>query len=132
MATPEEISQVRALIDDSVREDYDGTGELRYALPDESLETYITLRKGGIYGAAADALRAMAALEIRVGKYLRTEDLQTDGARVGDALRLLAREYDKRQAEDDDSEALENHAFEIVDFKYPYVNPEDSYFLRGL
>lgn len=132
MATPEEIAQVRALIDDSVREDYDGTGELRYALPDESLETYITLRKGGIYGAAADALRAMAALEIRVGKYLRTEDLQTDGARVGDALRLLAREYDKRQAEDDDSEALENHAFEIVDFKYPYVNPEDSYFLRGL
>lgn len=127
MATPEEIALVRTLISDDVLADYDGTGVLRYMMTDEAIEGLITLRKGGLYGAAADALRNMAAREILVGKWVKTEDLATQGAPVGDALRLLAREYENRQKQDDEDEALEEFAFEIVNFKYSYINPEDTY-----
>ena len=126
MATPEQITQVRALISDSTLEDYDSNGTPRYLLPDEAIQAFIDLRSGGIYGASADALRAMAANEILIGKVIRTQDLATDGAKVGDALRLLAREYDKRQNDDDDAEALSEFAFEIVNYNYPLSNPEDS------
>lgn len=129
MATAEQLSQVRALISDTVQEDYDSTGVLRYILSDDTLNAMIDLRDGGVYGAAADALRAMATTEIIIGKAIRTQDLQTDGAKVGDALRLLAREYDKRQNDDDDNAALNEFAFEIVNFEYPYRNPEDDWFL---
>ena len=131
MATEDQVAQVRALINDTTLEDYDGTGELRYALSDDTLSAYIDLRSGGVYGASADALRAMAAMEIRVGKYVRTEDLTTDGAKVGDALRLLAREYDNKQRELDEDEALSEFAFEVVNFNYPYANPEDYNFNVG-
>lgn len=129
MATAEQLSQVRALISDTTQEDYDSTGVLRYILSDDTLNAMIDLRDGGVYGASADALRAMAANEIIIGKVIRTQDLQTNGAQVGDALRLLAREYDKRQNDDDDNAALNEFAFEIVNFEYPYRNPEDDWLL---
>lgn len=131
MATPAEILQVRALVGDTTMEDYDATGVLRYAMSNESLESFLDAREGALYGSAADALRAMAAMEIRIGKVLKTQDLSTDGAKVGDALRLLAREYDRIQRENDDDEALEEFAFEIVNFKYVYINPEDTYRFGG-
>jgi len=129
MATPEQILQVRALISDTTQEDYDSNGTPRYIMSDDVLSAMIDLRSGGIYGASADALRAMAANEIIIGKVIRTQDLQTDGAKVGDALRLLAREYDKRQNDDDEAEVLDEFAFEIVNYTYPYQNPEDSWYL---
>lgn len=132
MATTEEIMTVRTLISDTERFDYDSDGTFRYRMSDEMLSALIDFRGGKLYGAAADALRSMAANEALIGKVIRTEDLQVDGAKLADALRLLARELEGRQSNEDDNEALEEYAFEIVDFKYPYVNPEDSYFLRGL
>lgn len=124
MATAEELAQIRALTNDTTMEDYDMSGEPRYALSDETLSAYLTLRgEGKIYGAAADALRAMAALEIRVGKSIQTEDLRTDGAKVGDALRMLADDLEAKQKQLDDDEAAAD-AFEIVDGTYPYPNLE--------
>lgn len=125
------VGQVRTLISDTAQEDYDQNGTPRYLLADGQLGSLIDFRKGGLYGASADALRALAANEILIGKYIRTQDLQTDGAKVGDALRLLAREYENKQKQDDDDSALEEFAFEIVDFQYPYVNPEDTYRFGG-
>ena len=132
MAIAEDILYVRALISDTTQEDYDQNGTPRYLLSDDVLTALITARgEGKLYGATADALRALAANEILIGKYIRTQDLQTDGAKVGDALRLLAREYENKQKQDDDDNALEEFAFEIVNFEYPYVNPEDTYIFRG-
>lgn len=132
MAIAEDILYVRALISDTTQEDYDQNGTPRYLLSDEVLTALITSRgEGKLYGATADALRALAANEILIGKYIRTQDLQTDGAKVGDALRLLAREYENKQKQDDDDNALEEFAFEIVNFEYPYVNPEDTYRFGG-
>lgn len=126
------VGQVRTLISDTTQEDYDQNGTPRYLLSDGQLTALISARgEGKLYGATADALRALAANEILIGKYIRTQDLQTDGAKVGDALRLLAREYENKQKQDDDDNALEEFAFEIVDFRYPYVNPEDTYRFGG-
>ena len=124
----EALAQVRALISDTTKEDYDSNGTPRYLLSDDTLNAFLSLRGDAVYGASADALRAMAANEILIGKVIRTQDLQTDGAKVGDALRLLAREYDKKQNDDDDAAALDEYAFEIVNFNYPLNNPEDYNF----
>lgn len=129
MATAEDISVVRTLISDTEQWDYDDTGTPRYRMSDEHLSTLIDFRKGKLYGASADALRAMAANEALISKVIRTEDLQVDGAKLSDALRLLARELEGRQRDDDDAEALDEFAFEIVNYKYPYQNPEDGVFL---
>lgn len=127
MATPEEITTVRTLISDTEQFDYDDTGVPRYRLSDEQLGSLIDFRKGGLYGASADALRSLAANEALISKVIRTEDLQVDGAKLADALRLLARELEGRQRQEDEDSALDEFAFEIVNFKYSYVNPEDTY-----
>ena len=123
------LALVRALINDTQKLDYDETGELRYLLSDEALLGFIELNSGGVYGASADALRSIATNEVLIGKVIRTQDLATDGAKVGTELRLQARELDSKQSKQDDAEANESFAFEIVDFHYPYNNPED--FLGG-
>lgn len=115
---------IRALIADTTQWDYDNVGEPRYRLSDNDLKAYIAIAGDGrIYGAAANALRAIAINEALVSKVIRTEDLQTDGAKLATELRLQAKAMDDRQRYDDDSKAYED-AFMIVDMKYPYSNPE--------
>lgn len=59
--------------------------------------------------AAADALDAIAVSEVLVGKVIRTQDLQTDGAKVAAELRAQAAGHrarataDREQADDDAS-----------------------------
>lgn len=116
--------QIRALIADTTQWDYDQTGEPRYRLSDQDIQAFIAIAGDGrIYAAAANALRAIAINEALVSKVIRTEDLQTDGAKLATELRLQAKEMDRRQTEDDDAEAY-GDAFVIVDSHYPYYNPE--------
>lgn len=90
-----------------------------YLIGDSQLQSYIALNKDGLYGAAADALLAVAINEALVSKKIRTEDLQTDGPAVAGELRRLAEEYRKRQKEEDEALDYES-AFEIVDYtSYP-------------
>lgn len=119
------VGLVRTLINDLAQYDYDSDGVMRYRMSDLQLEGFTVLAgEGRLLAASAHALRAMAANEILIGKVIQTEDLKTDGAKVGDALRLLARELDTRQKAEDDAEAVLESAFEIVDFGYPYHNME--------
>lgn len=127
MASEQDIFVVRSMINDTVKLDYDRTGVLRYRLSDEQLGAFIDFRKGKLYGASADALRALAANEALILKVIRTEDLQVDGAKLADALRLLARELEGRQSAEDEEEAYSEFAFEVVNYEYPYRNPEDMY-----
>ena len=123
METP--LGQLRALISDTEKYVWTKGEEASYRTPDAVLNGYLAIGGGKkIFGAAALALRALAANEILIGKYIKTEDLMTDGAKVGDALRLLAREYENKQKEEDDNEALSEYGFEIVTYNYPYVNME--------
>ena len=57
----------------------------------------------------------MATNEAVVSKKIRTEDLSTDGPAVAAQLRLLADEYDARQAKEDEANDAVD-AFEIVDY----------------
>lgn len=119
------VGRVRSLISDVAQFDYDSNGTPRYRLSDAEISGYIAMSgETRLYAASAQALRSLAALEILVGKSIRTEDLQTDGAKVGDALRLLARELDGRQKAEDDDTSFTANAFEVVDFTYPYTNME--------
>ena len=124
VSTP--VGKLRILISDTQQYAWQPGEEPSYRMSDIDLEGYLAVAGGNtkLYGAAALALRAMAANEILIGKYIKTEDLMTDGAKVGDALRLLAREYDNKQKQDDDDAALAEFGFETVSYPYPYHNME--------
>lgn len=119
------VGTVRGLISDTEQFDFDQNGTVRYRQSDGQLESFIALAgESRLYAASAIALRAQATLEAVTGKVWRSEDLQFDGAKTADALRLLAREYDTRQKAEDDDKAFTENAFEIVNFQYPYTNAE--------
>lgn len=69
-------------------------------LTDQNISGYLQLNGDRIRRAAADALDAIAVSEVLVSKVIRTQDLQTDGAKVADALRARAAQL--RQQDDDD------------------------------
>ncbi|MGN6413793.1 hypothetical protein [Flexivirga sp.] len=75
-------------------------GSTQY-LTDEQITGYLTLNGGRVRRAAADALDAIAVSETLVSKVIRTQDLQTDGAKVADALRARAAQLRQQDDEDD-------------------------------
>lgn len=78
---------------------------------------FLRLNADNTRRAAAQALDVLASNEALVSKVIRTQDLQTDGAKVADALRKQAAEL-RRQADqgEDDSNST---GFEIVEYE-PY------------
>jgi len=87
-----------------------------YLVPDDQLNAYLAINGDKLYGAASDALIALAANEALVSKKIRTEGgLQTDGPAVAQRLNDLAKEYRATQRGLDD-EAGYADAFEIVPF----------------
>ena len=96
-----------------------------YLLSDDQLSAYLTINNDGLYGAAADALLAIATNEVLISKKIRTEDLQTDGPAVAGELRRTADEFRKRQKEEDEALDLLD-SFSIVD----YVSLPDPWPIR--
>jgi hypothetical protein len=93
-----------------------------YLVPDDQLNAYLAINGDKLYGAASDALIALAANEALVSKKIRTEGgLQTDGPAVAQRLNDLAKEYrtTQRGLDDDDAQA---DAFEVVNFQNFYPN----------
>ena len=78
---PDDNAQVRLLMAD--------VGDTQY-LTDEQIGQYVAMNMGNVRLAAADALDAIAVSEVLVSKVITTQDLQTDGAKVADALRKQA------------------------------------------
>lgn len=111
------IGQIRALIPDVEQVDYSDSGTSEYMFSDAHLRGLYALAMGEgsakVYRAAASALRALAVSEGLIQKVIRTEDLQTDGAKLAGALLSAARQLeDQANAVDEDSEIME-----IVDFQ---------------
>jgi hypothetical protein len=66
--------------------------------------------------AAADAVDALATSEALISKVIKTEDLQTDGAKLANAL--IQRAIQLRRQADKEEDALElDTAFTVVDFQ---------------
>lgn len=118
-----DVGIVRALISDTKQLDYDDDGRLRYRLPDELIEAQIEIAGGKLYSAAANALISIAVDEALISKVIKTEDLQTDGAKLATELRLNARDLNNKQKEQDYETAM-NDAFVYVPMNYPLRNPD--------
>ena len=116
------LGQLRALLFQTEQyvDPANPTAPADYLVPDVQLQAYLAINSDKLYGAASDALIALATNEALVSKKIRTEGgLQTDGPAVAQRLNDLAKEYKIRQREIDDEEAYLD-AFEIVDHRdYP-------------
>ena len=107
---------VRDCIPDIETVDWQDDGSLSTLFTDAQIETYLAVNGGNVKRAAAQACRALAVSEALISKVIKTEDLQTDGAKVAMALRAVARDLDESADNDDDREGAEY--FDIVPY-YP-------------
>jgi hypothetical protein len=124
------VGTIRALIPDVEQVDYAGEGNAEYMFSDLHLQRLYEIAQGEgvarLYRAAASALRALAVSEALIQKVIRTEDLQTDGAKLASALLSGAKALEDR------AEAVEEEAegMMIVDFQ-PVPVDGFSYTLHG-
>ena len=88
-----DIGKVRLLIPDSR---FDA-----YIFEDEEISTFLLLETG-VKRAAALALETIASNEALVLKVIKLLDVQTDGAKVSDALLKRAEKLRSQSAQDDD------------------------------
>jgi hypothetical protein len=86
-----DVGRLRVLINDTEQhpEYATGTDTTAYLFSDDQLGVYLSVFET-IYFAAAACIDMLATNEALVSKKIKTEDLQTDGASVANALRLHA------------------------------------------
>lgn len=95
------IGMVRLLLND--------VGE-PWVFTDTEIHALLTLEGGSVKLAAAQAIDTNATNMVLASRVLRTQDLQTDGAKVADAMRAHAAELRRQVVEVDDDGAY----FEVV------------------
>ncbi|MCP9209725.1 hypothetical protein [Streptomyces cucumeris] len=124
------IGKIRALVPDVEQVDYSGEGTPEYMFSDAHLAGLYAISSGDdparIYRAAASALRALAISEGLIQKVIRTEDLQTDGAKLASALLNGAKALEDRA----DITEEEGCGMVIVDFQ-PVPQDGFAYSLHG-
>lgn len=91
--------QVRLLIND-----VGGASGTDFIFSDTEIDTYLELRGGSVFRAAATALRTIAANEVMTAKVITFMDVKTDGAKVSDALIKAAAEFEATADEGEDSD----------------------------
>lgn len=122
------VGQVRLLIAD-MSED-----TARQILTDTMIEGYLAISgvtqpyedvpSWSVRRAAASALDAIATSETLVSKVIRTQDLSTDGAKVGAELRAQAKAL-RDQATADEDASYDDDSFAVLEFNpYPPGGPE--------
>lgn len=128
------VGMVRNLISDTVqrKDPKNPTSDAEYLFEDARIASFLSINNGNVRLASADCIDAIADNESLVSKKIRTEDLQTDGPAVTNALRLHAtslRAQAKREQEDEDMAG----GMDIVDYVYrPDVLPNCySPFIEG-
>jgi len=110
------VGQVRLLIPDVEQLDNvkDPDADPQYIFNDEQIGAFVALYNGSIKRAAAQAKLVLATSEALISKVIKTDDLSTDGAKLGAELRAQAAELRKEADSDDLSDASD--AFDIVTF----------------
>lgn len=111
-----DIRRVRLLIADT-----DPASRLFRA---DQIMDFLDMEGGSVKLAAAQALDAIAVSEVLVSKVIKTQDLSTDGAKVGAELRARAKELRRQVA---DSEGDDDGGFLIVDFVNPFTRRDYEY-----
>jgi hypothetical protein len=110
------IGQVRLLIPDTeqLENPADPDAEAAYIFDDHQIQAFLVLYANSVKRAAAQAKLVLATSETLISKVIRTDDLQTDGAKLGAELRAQAKDLRDQASEEELYEAYED--FEIVDF----------------
>lgn len=82
------VGQVRLLIPDTERleDPRDLRREPEFILSDGQIEGFLAIADGNVKRAAAYAINAIAVSEGLILKVLKTDDKQTDGAKLAEAL----------------------------------------------
>lgn len=114
------IGQVRVLIPDlrKLEDLRDLRNEPRYLFTDDEILAFLAVNNGNVKRAAADACDAIGmdkALQLLV---LKTDDKQTDGAKLLDAIVKRARALREQAKEDDEN----NLSFDVI---MPSYEPVD-------
>lgn len=114
------IGQVRVLIPDlrKLEDLRDLRNEPRYLFTDDEILAFLTVNNGNVKRAAADACDAIGmdkALQLLV---LKTDDKQTDGAKLLDAIVKRAKTLREQAKEDDEN----NLSFDVI---MPSYEPVD-------
>lgn len=114
------IGQVRVLIPDlrKLEDLRDLRNEPRYLFTDDEILAFLAVNNGNVKRAAADACDAIGmdkALQLLV---LKTDDKQTDGAKLLDAIVKRAKTLRQQAKEDDES----NLSFDVI---MPSYEPVD-------
>jgi len=112
------LGEVRLLISDI--DEPDGL-----LLTDEMINAFLRMASDNVNRAAAKALTTIAASEVLVSKYIRTQDLSTDGPKVSAELRALAASL---LAEADAADNAVSF-FEIVPFEDAFHKEASEYYL---
>ena len=114
------IGQVRVLIPDlrKLEDLRDLRNEPRYLFTDDEILAFLAVNNGNVKRAAADACDAVGmdkALQLLV---LKTDDKQTDGAKLLDAIVKRAKTLREQAKEDDEN----NLSFDVI---MPSYDPVD-------
>lgn len=114
------IGQVRVLIPDlrKLEDLRDLRNEPRYLFTDDEILAFLAVNNGNVKRAAADACDAIGmdkALQLLV---LKTDDKQTDGAKLLDAIVKRAKALREQAKEDDEN----NLSFDVI---MPSYDPVD-------
>jgi hypothetical protein len=110
------LGQVRLLIPDTeqLENPANPSADPQYIFSDPQIQAFLSMSSDSIKRAAAEAKMVLAASEALISKVIRTDDLQTDGAKLGAELRAQARELRAQAVEEETYDSYEE--FEIVDF----------------
>ena len=114
------VGQVRVLIPDlrKLEDLRDLRNEPRYLFTDDEILAFLAINNGNVKRAAADACDAIGmdkALQLLV---LKTDDKQTDGAKLLDAIVKRAKTLREQAKEDDEN----NLSFDVI---MPSYEPVD-------
>lgn len=69
---------------------------------DAEIKAFLSMSKDSVLRASAAALMAIAGSEALLYKYVRTDDLTVDGAKVATELRLQARQLEAQASDEDE------------------------------
>ena len=122
------VGQVRLLIadmsEDTARQILTNNMIEGYLAVSGAAQPYEDVPSWSVRRAAASALDAIATSETLVSKVIRTQDLSTDGAKVGAELRAQAKAL-RDQAQIDEDASYDDDSFAVLEFNpYPGTGPE--------
>jgi hypothetical protein len=110
------IGQIRLLIPDTEQLENlaDPSASAAYVFSDAQIQAFATLYANNVKRAAAQAKLVLATSEALISKVIKTDDLQTDGAKLGAELRAQAKQLQQEADKDEADDSYE--AFEVVDY----------------